>query len=165
MAGRTRKTMVATAFGTEVTYQTAGDYAVAGVLMRNDIRNGFPLAVVAVGNSWDSVTRRTRSASRRERPGISRSDEPRVMAVVALREATAPVLREYFGTHNVAFDAWFTEERGWVRADGDVHAGRSTLRKMIADGAVAFHMVGRSRSGDFQAAELLKSMNSRKKAS
>jgi hypothetical protein len=165
MSTRTRKTMIAEALGEEIEYKTAGNYSVAGIVMMPDPESGFPRQVVAVGTSWDSVTRRTRTASRKLRPGLHRGDEHHVMAVVALTEATAPVVREYFGTHKVSVSSVFTPGKGWE--DARYHAGRSVLRKLAGDGvtAVAFSRGNGRGSGrriaDFQMTELLRSMNAR----
>lgn len=170
MSGRTRKTMIAQAFGEEIPFQTAGGYTVAGVLMKNDAEHDFPRAIVAVGHSWDSVTRRTMGASRKERPGIARCDHHYVAQVVTLIEATAPVIRDYFGTHTVYVTGWYSPQTGWECFEkGSRSAGSSALREMIRDGATAFEVTqrmggGQSRVADFQAAELLKSMNARRAA-
>lgn len=183
MSGRTRKTMIATALGEEIEYQTAGDYTVAGILMYPDPENDFPRAVVAVGTSRASVTSRTRTIARRVRPGLLRSDEHYVMDVVPLTEATAPVVREYFGTHDVVIDALFKPgyedpmtmmKPGWahpwdIGLTSRAHAlkgGRSLIRVLAKEGytALAFRTVHGTRIADFQMTELLKSMNSRKKA-
>lgn len=161
MSARTRRTMIAEAFGEEIAYQTAGDYTVAGVVMLPDAEHDFPRKIVAVGNSWESVTRRTRGASRRIRPSISRASEHYVMQVVALTEATAPVVREYFGTHQVNITQAYHPERGWQTTM--LHGGRSSIRDLAAHGYTVVTFYHRTRSADFQTEELLKSMNSRKK--
>lgn len=162
---RTRKTMIATALGEDVEYQTAGDYTVAGVLMYPDAENHFPRRVVAVGTSWASVERRTRTISRKIRPNLHKCDEHHVMEIVRLVEATAPVLREYFGRHSLAITSVFTEAAGWQ--DARYSAGRSTLRKLAKEGVQAVMVsmprgrnLGR-READFRMSELLASMNKR----
>lgn len=181
MSGRTRKTMIAEAFGQEVEYKTAGDYSVAGVVVLPDVENNFPLKIAAVGTSWASVTSRTRTVSRKLRPTLHRSGEHAVMRVVKLTEATAPCVREYFGTHSVVIDALFREgtavdgmKPGWaypwdLGLTSRAHAlkgGRSMIRRLAGEGytALAFRTVAGTRIADFPMADLLKSMNSRKKA-
>lgn len=167
MSSRTVRIMIAEALGEEIEYRTAGGYSVAGVVRTLNAENGFPCQVVAVGHSWDSVLRRTRAISRKLRRGLHKSDEQYVMEVVHLTEATAPVVREYFGTHRVAVTGWYTEANGWLH--GNRYAGRSEIRKMAKEAigitAVEFSMpLGRNRghrTADFQMTELLASMNKR----
>jgi hypothetical protein len=182
VSGRTRKTMIAEALGETIEYKTAGDCTLAGVLMYPDPENNFPRAVVAVGTSHDSVARRTRAVAHKVRPGLLKSDERHVMEVVSLTEATAPLVRDYFGTHRVVIDALYKPGQpddgmmkpGWAypwdlglttRAHA-LKGGRSVIRQLARDGytALAFRTVNGSRIADFQVAELLKSMNARKKS-
>lgn len=181
MSGRTRKTLVAEAFGECIEYKTAGDYTVAGVLMYPDAENDFPRRVVAVGHSRDSVTSRTRTIARRARPNMRRYDEQHVMQVVPLVEATAPPVRDYFGTHGVVIDALYKPgqpddgmmQPGWaypwdLGLTSRAHAlkgGRSMIRQLAKEGytALAFRTVNGTRIADFQVTELLKSMNTRQR--
>jgi hypothetical protein len=156
--GRTRKTLVAAALGQEIEYQTAGGYTVAGVVMSTNAEENFPCTVVAVGYSWKSVTRRTRAISRQVRSGISKSDEHWVMEVTGLIEATAPVVRDYFGTHKVYAAAVYRPQDGW-EAGLRLSAGRSDLRRMAAEGITAVALTFAGRTADFQVTELLRSMN------
>jgi flavin-binding protein dodecin len=173
---RTRKTMIARAFGAEVEYVTAGDYDTAGVVQYT--RGGqFYRYIAAVGTSAKSVEQRARAALRKARPETLPSDYPYLVEVVRLREQTAPVVREYFGTHTVFITGFFTEGQGWAYCHEEPYkAGRSVIRWMIREkGVTAFEFgkhkgsvrpAGTSpwRTADFQASELLKSMNARKKA-
>lgn len=161
MAGRTRRTMIAEAFGEEIEYGTSGSYTLAGVVMYPEPQNNFPLAIVAVGNSPASVARRTRTVSRRVRPGLRNSQEHHVMQVVPLHEATAPVVRNYFGTHAVSITQAYHPEHGWRAAVRE--GGKSVIRDLAALGYTAVSFRHSGRSADFQAAELLKSMNARRK--
>jgi hypothetical protein len=181
MSGRTRKTMIARAFGEEIEYQTAGNYSVAGVLIYPDAAANFPRRVVAVGNSHASVTRRTRKVAHQVRSMLLKSDEHHVMQVTSLTEATAPLVRDYFGTHGVVIDALYKpgyedplEMMNWmypwdIGLTSRAHAlkgGRSMIRQLAKEGytALAFRTVNGTRIADFQMDELLKSMNARKKA-
>lgn len=93
---RTRKTLVATApDGTEVTEQTAGGYTVAGLIQRTD----GTWVIAAHGHSEKSVKSRTSMLYGR---GYYKA-----FHVTALIEVTAPVLREYFGTHAIGIDQVF----------------------------------------------------------
>jgi hypothetical protein len=164
---RTARTMIAKAFGAEVEYKTAGNYACAAVIQYT--RDGeFRRYVAAVGNSPASVGNRGRKVLRRVRPETLPSDYPYLIEVVTLREKTAPLVHGYFGTHNALVTALFISGRGWVRFDEQPwSAGASVLRKMIReDGVTAFEFtVPRSqRYADFTSDELLRSMNARKKA-
>lgn len=162
---RTRKTMIARTQWGDVEYKTSGGYTVAGVVL--SLSGDFAPEVVAVGTSWDSVARRTKTISRKRRPGIHAGDHRMVMEVVALDEATAPVVREYFGRHDVPITEVYRPGTGWVSER--YLSGRSVIRKLAAEGVttVAFSLpLGRGRgrrTADFQMTELLKSMNSRKR--
>jgi hypothetical protein len=163
---RTAKTLIATTQWGEVEYRTAGNYTVAGVIQYTE--NGrLVRRVAAVGNSWDSVTSRTKAELRKARPGTLPSDYPYLMEVVHLTEATAPVIRKYFGRHGLTISQVFTQDGGWQ--DVRYHAGRSLLRKLAQDGVITITVsrpLGRNRGrqeADFQMTEILKSMNARKK--
>lgn len=91
MSSRTRTTLVATApDGTEVTEETSGGYTVAG-LIQNESGQWF---IARHGFSYDSVRSRTSMLYGR---GYYRT-----WHMADLIEVTAPILREYFGTHNVS---------------------------------------------------------------
>lgn len=174
MAGRTRRTMIAKAFGAEVEYVTAGSYEVAGVVQYT--RDGqFHRYVAVVGNSAKSVQRRAEKRLRQVRPETLPSDYPYLIEVVTLRERTVPALRDYFGTHSVFVTARFVPGSGWQHhPEAPLQAGRSDIRRMIREGVSGFEVskhrgsvrqAGSSpwRSADFTAGELLRSMKARKK--
>lgn len=162
MSGRTARTMIAeTTFGGEIEYRTAGSYTLAGVM-----NIGGKWQIAAVGNSPESVRRRTRSELSKIRPGILRMPGASYCTeTVRLIEATAPVVRDYFKTHSVTVTGWFTEAEGWQY--GSRRAGRSVLRQMARDGVRTVQFSngrgrGRGRRDvDFQMTELLTSMNAR----
>lgn len=165
----TKRTLVALApDGTEVTQQTSGNYSVAGLIQRES-GSWF---IAAHGNSWASVKSRTSAMYGR---GCYRQ-----MHVADLREVTAPVVREYFGTHNVTVISLFREgqtglgmKAGWTdtgelglsRQGFGLKGGASMIRKLAKDGYTAVHFLGRTggtpRFADFQTDELLKSLRSR----
>jgi hypothetical protein len=90
MSSRASRTLVATApDGTEVTQKTSGSYDTAGLLQAAD---GHWL-IAAHGWSRQSVYDRTHARYNR--------GDYRAMHVSDLVEQTAPVIREYFGTHTV----------------------------------------------------------------
>jgi hypothetical protein len=167
MAGRSTRTMIAATQWGDAEYRTAGNYSVAGVI-HYMINGELVTRVAAVGNSWNSVQNRTRRALRDARPGTLPSDYAYLTEVVSLTEATAPKLHQYFGTHKLSITQVFTPGRGWT--DASYHAGRSNLRKLAKEGVTAVLagkgggvVIGRWEA-DFQMAELLKSMNTRKAA-
>lgn len=171
MSGRTRRTMIARAFSTEVEYQTAGNYDTAGVIQYTKDGKLYRY-VAAVGTSARSVARRAEKRLRQVRPETLPSDYPYMVEVVSLREVTAPVVREYFGTHTVFVTGLFTEADGWTSCPVALKAGRSDLRRLIREGYTAFGIskqnssisrTSRWRTADFQSNELLRSMNARKK--
>lgn len=149
MAGRTRRTLVATApGGTDVRMQTAGDYAIAGLIQRSD---GTWFIAAKGFRSTASVYNRTHA--------IYNRGDYKAMHVSDLIEETAPVLREYFGTHAIVLEEAFRPGSDWSQpARG---AGRSVIRQLAGDGytAVAFRLG--TRTADFQMDELLRSMNAR----
>jgi hypothetical protein len=163
---RTVKTMIARTQWGEVEYRTAGKYDVAGVIQYTE-KGQLVRRVAAVGTSWDSVERRTKAELRKARPGTLPSDYPYLMEVVHLTEATAPVIRKYFGRHGLTISQVFTQDGGWQ--DVRYHTGQSLLRKLAKDGVTAITVsrpLGRDRGcqmADFQMTEVVKSMNARKK--
>lgn len=150
---RTMKTLVITApDGTEVTERTSGGYDTAGIVQ--DYKGKWHLA--AHGWSRDSVWKRTRMQQDRSRC--------RTMYVGQLYEETAPVIREYFGTHQVRIHEYFVPGRGWTLAKGS--AGRSTIRRLARDGVTAVSITPiyghREVYADFQMDEILRSMKARR---
>lgn len=170
MSSRTRKTLVITApDGTDVTEVTAGDYSVAGIIQGEDGR----WRIVAHGYAHNSVANRTRAMYNR--------GSYRTMHTGLLREVTAPVIRDYFGTHAVTVDKVFRStlppdqqdsmlSPGWIMAcdagyvpeNTTMAAGRSILRMLAKDGWEAVSIYAGGRLADFQMSEILKSMNARK---
>lgn len=190
MTGRnTPKTLVAEAFGEEFTIRTAAGYEYAGVLIVPQQDKDFPRVLVAKGFSHSSVKKRTRTENNRWRPNFTRRfgkvNEAQVMQVVRFFEATAPVVREFFGTHRVIVDGLFSagiigtslqDENytpGWCDPQRAGHAGtfhaaragRSDLRRYDAEGwtVIRLREFNGRKTADFQVTELLKSMNTRKK--
>ena len=120
MRGRTRKTLVATApDGTEVTEQTSGGYTVAGLIQHE----GGQWFIARHGSSWDSVRSRTSALYGR---GYYKA-----WHVADLIEVTAPIVREYFGTHNVSITATWREA---------IYTGltETALRGIVCDGLRVF---------------------------
>lgn len=167
--GRTAKVMVATTSWGEFEYKTAGVYDVAGVIQYTAPDGKLVREIAAVGTSWASVRSRTIKVLRAKRPGTLPSDYPYLMEVVSMTEATAPVIRKYFGRHGLTVTSVFTEDGGWQEAN--LHTGRTLLRLLAKDGVKAIVVskgLGRGngrKDADFQIDEVIKSMNSRKKAS
>lgn len=152
---RTMKTLVVTApDGTEVTERTSGGYDTAGIVQTYDGK----WHLVAHGWSRDSVWKRTRIREDRM--------HGKTMYVGQLREQTAPVIHDYFGTNEVRIHAYFTPENGWVIASGS--AGRSVLRNYAKGGVTAVSITPiyghRKRFADFQMTEITTSMRARKAA-
>ena len=158
--------------GIEVTFETASDkYRYAGLVLPLDGSGEWQVAVV--GWSAESVTSRNRTQASK-RLGAYRGQAwalNRYTGTSIAWEHTAPVVREYFGHHRVAVTAVFIPGEGWL--DRDYHAGKSLLRRLKSDGVTGVQFTGRGafegerpgvHTADFTMAELLKSMNSRKKA-
>jgi hypothetical protein len=166
MSGRSVKQMVAYIpglNGVRFTWRTAGDYSHVG-LVYNWRTNAWEMA--AKGWSPQSVAKRTRTAALRMYAHAPQFAGPS-SAVTELHEATAPVIAEYFGgEHRVTVAAVFLPDGGWqpVRQ----LAGRSDLRQLAEDGCTAVMIEGRrpgedrARHADFQMAEIIKSLSSRK---
>lgn len=142
-------TLVATApDGTEVTRKTSGKYDTAGLIQRRD----GTWFIAAWGWSWDSVYNRTHIRYNR--------GDYLAMHISALVEQTAPVLREYCGTHDVYILACYTPGKGWVRERQG--APRPWLRRLAREGVTAVSVSREGREADFQMAEIIRSMNARK---
>jgi hypothetical protein len=170
---RSQKTFVAyTAAGDEATFQTASDkYDYAGLV--NPLDGSGQWRVVALGYSYESVTRRTRDAARRIlAPNYSDDWGIRAYSCTAQAwEVSAPVIGAYFGHHRLRVTAVFLDGR-WQEVN--YHAGRSLLRTLAKEGVEAVQVRGTGsrhclseRQGlheaDFQMTELLKSMNTRRR--
>jgi hypothetical protein len=149
-----RRTLAAYVAGVEVTYQTSAAYDTAGLLCRPD----GTWFIAEHGFSADAVARRTRVRFNRI-PGAA------TWEVKPLWEATAPVIREYFGHHMVFVESVYREGSGWERGLR-LKAGRAQLRRLAAEGAVtvAVRAAGSARIADFQMSEITRSLASRKKA-
>jgi hypothetical protein len=150
---RILKTLVITApDGTEVTERTSGGYDTAGIIQ--DYDGKWHLA--AHGWSRDSVWKRTRTQQDRDRC--------KTMFVGQLYEKTAPVIRDYFGTHQVRVHQYFIPGQGWVLSAGS--AGQTALRRLAGEGATAVNVTpvygGRKVYADFQMIEITESMRTRK---
>lgn len=217
MGSRARKTVAVMApGGGEVTSQTSGHWDTAGIIQKAD----GTWFIAAWGNSHSSVYNRTHAKYNRD-PSF------KAMHVGDLTEVTAPLIREYFGTHQVTIESAyspgahedlsendlrtvlyaagasldhmrgsvlvamdhpgkrghagvqlasgiagvsyaggkFSLERlpaGWYSTGiKGVPASRSFLRQLARSGYTAIAFRGGSRIADFQASELLKSMNAR----
>lgn len=157
MGSRASRTLVATApDGTEVTRETSGSYDTAGLLQAAD---GHWL-IAAHGWSRNSVYNRTHARYNR--------GSYQAMHVSDLVEQTAPVIREYFGTHAVRITSYFCggQWRDVLAADGSsrcfLGGGRAALRSLARDGIEAVMVSANGRSADFQMTVLVKSMNARK---
>jgi hypothetical protein len=154
MSSRSPRVLVVIApDGTEVTERTSGSYTVAGIVQNED----GSWWIAAHGNSWDSVKSRT---SMRYGRGSYKQ-----MHVAELRERTAPVLRDYFGTHAVRVISWYHPDKGWTTETRCADA--TSLRQLHRDGctAVEIQILGRTHDGkaaDFQMTEIIKSLNERK---
>ncbi len=155
---RTAKTLVAyPQDDTEVTQKTSGGYDYLGMTCSFSGQWG----VVAHGWSHESVTRRTRRLA-----GINRSAS---FAVEIAWEATAPVIRAYFGHHRLRITEVFKNGQ-WQKAN--YHAGRSVLRQLPAEGVLAVKVRGTGNDqgnwerpglheADFQVDEITRSLKSR----
>lgn len=159
MPGRSRKTMILTAFGEELEYKTAGGYNVAGAIQYWSDGGVLVRKVVAVGYSPNSVQARARKAFRDAVPRATPDWYPHSVDVGALIEATLPVIRQYFGTHRVAVTGWYVPGTGWLY--GHRYAGRSHIVQMAREGVTAVAVsqgLGRGkgrRTADFQMTELV----------
>ena len=159
MSSRTSRTVVTYApGGVEVAWDTSAGYDVAGLLQ---YRNGG-WGRVQHGFSWEAVRSRTVAS-------YHRSPSSTAFAVAAIWEATAPVIREYFGSHRVVIDSVFTPEAGWVTPTGagyveggtTMTAGKAMLRRLARDGVAAVSVQGSTIGrmiADFQMPEVLASM-------
>lgn len=131
--------------GTEIIYKTAAKWDVGGIVKYTD--GHWILA--EYGFSPDSVRKRTLAYYNRTAYLINWS-------VGRIYEATAPVVREYFGHHRIAITQVWKPLEGWV--DVRLHGGRSSIRRLSKQGVTAVRFSADGRLPDFQMAELLKSM-------
>lgn len=149
----------------EVITEHSGKYDLAGLIVQQD----GTWAAVKFGTSWESVGNRTRTYFRRTRSNFDAYYISQLTQVSRLWEVTAPIVRDYFGSHRVVIAKGFLPGKGWVDfTSGDYgrKAGKSRIRALAREGytALGFAQGGRGPA-DFEMSELLKSMNLRKKAS
>lgn len=147
----------------EVIFEHASDkYDYAGLMQDRDGN----WSLVALGFSANSVITRMRTACRKSGQWHSTYDVSMATSLARTWEVTAPVVRDYFGSHIVLMTAGFHPERGWEDwTDGDSarKAGKSRLRALAREGYTAVAFTQSGRTADFQMTELLASMNLRKK--
>jgi hypothetical protein len=150
MSGTVREVAVYTPDGTEVTYKTAAGWTVAGVVQYDDGTWGLAES----GHSWDSVRKRT----------ITFCNTHHVMAyeVGTIWEATAPIVRQYFGHHRVNITQAFKPGWGWT--DTKLNGGRKNIRRLALQGYTDIRFEADGRFPDFPVSELLKSMKVRLRA-
>jgi len=155
----TRKNMIARASdGTEVVLRTAGGYDTAGLIRRPD----GTWYIAAQGNSAESVRKRTRAAVNRYHGGSA------PIEVRPLHEETAPMVRDYFGTHDVRITSCFHGGQ-WRLVltssgqPGSYRGDRTMLRRLALAGVEAVAVTGRrpgedhQRTADFQMDEIARS--------
>lgn len=136
--------------GTEVIFETASQWTVAGMIQHTD--GHWWLA--ANGHSTDSVLQRTGRRYRYCPDAVS-------FEVADIHETTAPVVREYFGTHAVITASVFTPEEGWQPLH--MPASRKAIRALAKErGVTAIAFKASGRQADFQMDELLASIRPRK---
>jgi hypothetical protein len=128
-------------------------------------RNGN-WSLAALGFSRASVVSRTRTACRKRGAWWSTADVILNTCTTRAWEVTAPVVRDYFGSHMVLMTSGFHPERGWEDwTDGDSarKAGKSRIRALAREGYTGITFTQSGRTADFEMTELLMSMNLRKK--
>lgn len=147
------KTVRAAAYapdGTELTYDSVSVWDVAGIAQRTDSGRWVELTH---GSSYDSVKRRALTYA-----GRSGSYDYLSVRAVRIYEATAPCVREYFGTHRVRIVEGFKPGEGYVKLGK--HAGWSVIRKLSKQGFTSLNFSDTDLPrADFPMAELLKSMH------
>jgi hypothetical protein len=148
----------------EVLFEHSSDkYDYAG--MYRDASGKWHLA--ALGFSRNSVVSRTRTACRKAGAWWSTADVFLNTSTAQAWEVTAPVVREYFGSHKVVITQGFLPGSGWVDLKIGEHgrkAGKGRIRALLREGYTALGFSQGSRVADFQADELVKSINLRPKA-
>jgi len=148
----------------EITVEHSSEkYDLVGVVL--DQQN--QIHPVAYGVSRNSVVSRTRTICRKQGYWYSTHDVFINTCVATLWEVTAPVVRDYFGSHKVLMTSGFHPERGWENwTDGDRarKAGKSRIRALAREGYTGIAFTQGGRTADFQMEELIKSMNLRPKA-
>jgi len=148
----------------EVTVEHSSDkYDYVGVVVTPQ----NTLVPVTYGWSRNSVVQRTRTIARKDGYWHSTHDVFINTCVATLWEVTAPVVREYFGSHKVVITQGFLPGSGWVDLKIGEHgrkAGKGRIRALLREGYTALGFSQGDRTADFQADELVKSMNLRPKA-
>jgi len=148
----------------EITVEHSSEkYDLVGVVL--DQQN--QIHPVAYGVSRNSVVSRTRTICRKQGYWYSTHDVFINTCVATLWEVTAPVVREYFGSHKVVITQGFLPGSGWVDLRIGEHgrkAGKGRIRALLREGYTALGFSQGGRTADFQADELVKSMNLRPKA-
>jgi hypothetical protein len=134
--------------GVEVSWKTSAKYDMSGF-----IKTPVTWFHAEHGTSHEAVKSRTRARYNRHPTATE-------WAVRYSYEETAPVVREYFGTHAVTISQVFFPGQGWVRKN--CVAGRSAIRQFAKDGATAIAFAYKGRDADFQVDELFTSMRTRK---
>lgn len=147
------KTVRAAAYapdGTELTYDSVSVWDVAGIAQRTDSGRWVELAH---GSSYDSVKRRALTYA-----GRSGGYDYLSIRAVRIYEATAPCVREYFGTHRVRIVEGYKPSAGYVKIGK--HAGWSLIRKLSKQGFTSLNFSDTDLPrADFLMSELLKSMH------
>ncbi len=138
---------------TEVIYETSAKWDTAGMVLN---RNGS-WGLAAHGFSPDSVRRRTIAYANR-----TTATDIIGWCVTPIYEVTAPIVREYFGSHRVRIASAFYPGEGWRNVSEP--ASRAAIRRLIAGGAgsLMFRLPSNDRSADFAAEELIASLRARK---
>jgi hypothetical protein len=133
--------------GSEIPFQHQGNWSIGGLI--KDSRVGWRLA--CQGRSGDSVLQRTAREYRR-------SQHAQEIATATIVDATAPMVRGYFGTHHIHIVRIFVPGSGWLGLPAD--AGQASIRRLARRGvtAIAFKRTGHEREADFQMDELLRDM-------
>lgn len=138
--------------GTEVLFTTASSkYDYVGLLQQDG-----QWGVQAKGWSYHSVRSRVRTAARR----VNSYAVEHISCTSITVEVTAPVVRDYFGSHRVNISQVFRPGKGWEEVN--LHAGRSNLNWLARQGITGVEFTGGQRTADFQMTELLRSMRARK---
>lgn len=138
--------------GTEVLFSTASTkYDYVGLVCRNG-----QWEVEAKGWSYASVRSRVRTAARRVNPYAVEQ----ISCTASTAEVTAPVVRDYFGSHRVNITSVFRPGSGWENVM--LYAGRSDINRLAREGVTAVSFTQGQRTADFRMTELIRSMRARK---
>jgi hypothetical protein len=132
--------------GSEIPFQHHGSWTIAGLI--KDSRVGWRIA--AQGHSGDSVLRRTGREYRR-------SQHAQDLTTATIVDATALMVRGYFGTHYVRIAKIFVPGSGWLEGFR-ASASRADIRRLARLGVTAIAFKKGDREADFQMDELLRDM-------